>query len=47
VAYIVAYRIPGRDVRVLYYLQNQLSALSVTTYDFRTAMKRVGASIRR
>ncbi len=25
----------------------QLSALSVTTYDFRTAMKRVGASIRR
>jgi transitional endoplasmic reticulum ATPase len=26
---------------------HQLSALSVTTYDFRTAMKRVGASIRR
>ena len=24
-----------------------LSALSVTTYDFRTAMKRVGPSIRR
>jgi transitional endoplasmic reticulum ATPase len=26
---------------------HQLSALSVTTYDFRTAMKRVGPSIRR
>ena len=26
---------------------HQLAALSVTTYDFRTAMKRVGASIRR
>lgn len=26
---------------------HQLSALSVTTYDFRTATKRVGASIRR
>ncbi|CAN5473091.1 MAG: AAA family ATPase [Actinomycetota bacterium] len=26
---------------------HELSALSVTTYDFRTAMKRVGASIRR
>ncbi|HZF56845.1 MAG TPA: AAA family ATPase [Rubrobacter sp.] len=26
---------------------HQLSALSITTYDFRTAMKRVGASIRR
>ena len=26
---------------------HQLSALSVTTYDFRTAMKRIGPSIRR
>jgi transitional endoplasmic reticulum ATPase len=26
---------------------HQLSALSVTTYDFRTGMKRVGPSIRR
>jgi len=55
VAYIVAYSSPGVASRAAFFYINSLQItailkpkiLSVATYDFRTAMKRVGPSVRR